>query len=69
MRACLFRHVNSAEHAGNFIYTLLLAQRLDGSSRIFAVSQFRDSKLAVSLGRDLRQMRHAQHLGALTQLA
>ncbi len=44
-------------------------KRLDGGAGDLAVAQLRDAELAMRLGRDLRQMRHAQHLRAFAERA
>ena len=48
-----------AQDYAALIDALGLAQWLDGGARDLAVGKFRDSKLAMCLGRHLRQMRYA----------
>ncbi len=71
--ACMFtglaRDLDATQHPREFLDPLILPESGDGRATHPAIRQLADSQLVVCLARDLCQMRHAQHLPAVPEIA
>ena len=59
MLAGLARDRYTAEHAGDFFNARIVLERRHLSSRCASIGHLRDTKVLITEGRDLRQVRHA----------